>query len=67
MPFMIFEKFVVERDVYIQSREAYYRFVVHMGYLTEKMLEMKLKSGTDQSNDSGILKNSIVNALTKST
>jgi bla regulator protein BlaR1 len=50
-PDLIMDKFVVDLDAYIQSREAYYRFVVHMAYIADKLLELKMQNGTDTSAD----------------
>ena len=46
-PPLIFEKFIMETDEYIMSREADYRFVVHMNYVADKMLAMKMQCGGD--------------------
>lgn len=50
-PPLIFEKFIVEIDQYMMSREAYYRFVVHMNYVADKMLAMKMENGSDAASD----------------
>lgn len=50
-PDLIMDKFVVELDAYIQSREAYYRFVVHMAFMADKLMEVKMQNGTDTSAD----------------
>ncbi|MBO3099147.1 hypothetical protein [Gelidibacter pelagius] len=50
-PPLIFAKFIVETDQYIQSREAYYRFVVHLNYVADKMLAMKMENGSDTASD----------------
>ena len=50
-PDLIFDKFVIEKDVYLQSREAYYRFLVHTEYLFDKILARKMENGTDQPSD----------------
>lgn len=56
-PPLIFEKFIVETDQYIQSREAYYRFVVHLSYMTDKMLTTKMQNGSDAESDFEMVKN----------
>ncbi|MBA6153149.1 hypothetical protein [Gelidibacter maritimus] len=43
----IFEKFVMETDAYIMSRESYYRFVVHLKYTTDKLLTKDVQNGSD--------------------
>ncbi|MCK0114572.1 hypothetical protein [Gelidibacter sp. F63206] len=50
-PPLIFEKFIMETDEYMMSREAYYRFVVHMNYVADKMLAMKMENGSDAVSD----------------
>jgi hypothetical protein len=50
-PDLIMDKFVVELEVYIQSREAYYRFVVHMAYMADKLLEVKMQNRTETPSD----------------
>lgn len=55
-PPLIFEKFIMETDQYIQSREAYYRFVVHLSYLSDKMLAMKMQNGGDAASDLEMVK-----------
>lgn len=55
-PDLIFEKFVVERDKYLVSREVYYRFVVHMAYMGDQLLSRKLENGTDEPSDFEMVK-----------
>ncbi|RXJ43777.1 hypothetical protein [Gelidibacter gilvus] len=55
-PPLIFEKFIVETDQYIMSRDAYYRFVVHLNYMADKMLAMKMQNGGDPASDLEMVK-----------
>lgn len=56
-PDLIFQKFVTETNVYLMSREAYYRFGVHAEYMMDKLLTMKIENDTDKLSDFEWLKN----------
>lgn len=55
-PDLIFEKFVIERNAYRMSREAYFRILVHTDYLVDDMLTMKMEKGTDTPSDFEMVK-----------
>lgn len=50
-PKLIMDKFVTESGAYIQSRESYYRFLVHTEYMFDKLMTMKMEEGTDKPSD----------------
>lgn len=47
----IFEKFMIETDRYILSREAYYRLVVFTRNISELMIDKKMKEGNLKDSD----------------
>lgn len=50
-PDIIFKKFVVDTDAYIQSRENFYRLSVYTNYAVKTMLSQKIEDGTDTPSD----------------
>lgn len=50
-PNLIMDKFVVDLDVYLVSRETYFRFLVHTNYLFDNFLSVKMQDGTDKPSD----------------
>lgn len=55
-PDLIFQKFVIETNKYIMSREAYYRFGVHAEYMVDKLLAMKMENDTEKAGDFEMIK-----------
>ena len=49
--YLIMDKFVVDRDAYMVSRESYFRFLVHTDYMLDKFLSTKMQDGTDKPSD----------------
>lgn len=50
-PDLIMKKFVVDLDMYLVSRETYFRFLVHTDYMLDKFLSTKMQDGTDKPSD----------------
>lgn len=48
---LIMDKFVVDLDKYLVSKESYFRFLVHTDYMLDKILETKMADGIDKADD----------------